>query len=244
MHVEIARRLAAEGSRVCRADLRGLGDSRVRSGGRENDPYPAGAVDDVAGVVRALSAAGEPSRVALVGLCSGAWASFQSALRLEGITEVILINPDFYGERSVVGKPPSFIRPKDYSHYKQSARSWVKWKKLLAGQANVRKILRVLANQALLTVASRRRKLAGGRHPLDDDLTRLARDGVRVGFIFSPGDGGADFLMANGRLGLDYLRRSKLLRQTTISDSDHPFSVPGAQQRLAATLSEWLGPPR
>src|SRR5687768_18323652 len=35
MHVEFARRLAADGCRVCRADLRGLGDSRVRSGGRE-----------------------------------------------------------------------------------------------------------------------------------------------------------------------------------------------------------------
>ena len=140
-------------------------------------------------------------------------------------------------------KPPTFVRPKDYSHYKQSARSWLKWKKLLTGQANVRKILRVLGNQAVLTAASLRRKLSGDRHQLDDDLTRLARNGVRVGFIFSPGDGGADFLMANGGFGLAQLRRSNLLRQTTIGDSDHPFSVPGAQQRLAATLSEWLRPP-
>ena len=47
MHVEFSRRMAGEGSRVCRADLRGLGDSRQGPGSRENDPYPAGAVDDV-----------------------------------------------------------------------------------------------------------------------------------------------------------------------------------------------------
>ena len=61
---------------------------------------------------------GECSRIALAGLCSGAWASFHAGLAVDGITDVVLINPDFYGERSVVGKPASFVRPKDYSHYK------------------------------------------------------------------------------------------------------------------------------
>ena len=83
-------------------------------------------------------------------------------------------------------------------------------------------------------------KMAGEHHQLDDDLTRLAISGVRVGFIFSPGDGGADFLSMNGRSGLERLRRSGLLREITISDTDHPFSLPGAKHRLADTLSEWL----
>jgi len=240
MHVEFARRLASQGSRVCRADLRGIGDSPGVAGSRQNDPYPASAVDDVSRILRALTSSGGCSRIALAGLCSGAWASFHGALGLDGITDIVLINPDFYGERSVVGKPASFIRPKDYSHYKHSARSWAKWKKLLMGRANVGKIVRVLWNQTLLTLASFKLRMAGEHHQLDKDLARLAISRVRVGFIFSPGDGGADFLRVNGRLGVEQLRQAGLLREVTISDADHPFSLPGAKHRLSDTLSEWL----
>ena len=116
----------------------------------------------------------------------------------------------------------------------------MKWKKFVMGRANLVKIVRVLWNQAILTVASFKTRIAGDHHQLDDDLARLARLGVRVGFIFSPGDGGMDFLRMNGRAGVEYLGRSGLLRQVTIPDSDHPFSLPGSQCRLRATLSEWL----
>jgi hypothetical protein len=162
------------------------------------------------------------------------------ALAIDGITDVILINPDFYGERSVVGKPVWFVRAKDYSHYKHAARSWARWKKLLMGRANLSKIVRVLWNEAGLRFASFRMTVAGDHHQLDDDLTRLAVLGVRVGFIFSPGDGGLDFLKRHGRRGLERLSRSGLLREITIDDSDHPFSLPGSQRRLGDTLSEWL----
>jgi pimeloyl-ACP methyl ester carboxylesterase len=242
MHVEFARRMAAEGSRVCRADLSGLGDSQLPADLRGNDPYPSTAVLDVGRIVRAVNEMGRSSRLALVGLCSGAWASFHGALAVDGITDIVLINPDFYGERSVVGKPASFVRQQDYSHYKRSARSWAKWKKLLSGRANMRKIARVLWNRAVLKLASLRTSVTGGRHQLDDDLTRLAVTGVRVAFIFSPGDGGLDFLNMNGRAGTDNLARLGLLREVTISDADHPFSLPGSQGRLGDTLSEWLRP--
>jgi pimeloyl-ACP methyl ester carboxylesterase len=240
MHVQFSRQLAAQGSRVCRADLRGLGDSPAVPGSRDNDPYPATAREDVREIVRALTTDGGCSRIALAGLCSGAWTSFHAGLVLDGITDVILINPDFYGERSVVGKPASFVRPKDYSHYKYAARSWVKWKKLLRGRADISRIMRVLWNEAELRFASFRMARAGQHHQLDDDLTRLAILGLRVGFVFSPGDGGLDFLRRNGRLGLERLSRSGLLREITIDHADHPFSLPGSQRRLGETLSEWL----
>jgi alpha-beta hydrolase superfamily lysophospholipase len=240
MYVTIARRLAAQGSRVCRADLDGLGDSRVRAGARENDPYPAGALDDVAGLIQALDRCGEPSRRVLLGLCSGAWASFQAALVFDRITAVVLLNPDFYGERSVVGKPPSFVRQKDFSHYKHSARSWRKWKKLMRGEADLTKIRRVLWNQARLKLASWATHAAGGHHQLDDDLAALAGRGVRVGFIFSPGDGAIDFLAMNGRNGLERLRRAGLLSELTIDGADHTFSPARSQAELLDTLSNWL----
>jgi hypothetical protein len=44
----------------------------------------------------------------------------------------------------------------------------------------------------------------------------------------------------NGRSGLERLRRSGLLREVTIEDSDHAFMQGGSQARLGDTLSEWL----
>ena len=240
MYVELSRRLASKGFRVCRADLGGLGDSPARAGSRENDPYALGAIDDVGHLVRALSSISTGSRMALAGLCSGAWAAFHGGLVVEGVTDVVLINPDFYGERSVVGERSASPRPTDFSRYKRSVRQWNKWKKLLMGRADLAKAGRVLWNQALLTAATWRARMAGERHRLDDDLIRLAEAEVRVGFIFSPGDSGVDFLRMHGRLGVERLGRLGLLRQATVSDSDHIFSSPGSRLRLETTLSEWL----
>jgi hypothetical protein len=240
MYVELARRLASQGFRVCRADLGGLGDSPGRAGSRENDPYAPGAIDDVGQLVRALSPSSAGSRIALAGLCSGAWAAFHGGLGVEGVTDVVLINPDFYGERSVVGERSATPRPTDFSRYKRSARQWDKWKKVLMGRANLVKAARVLWSQALLAGAAWRSRIAGNRHPLEDDLGRLAEAGVRVGFIFSRGDSGEDFLRMHGRLGVERLARLGLLRQATVSDSDHTLSAPGSRSKLEATLCEWL----
>ncbi|MEQ8661272.1 MAG: hypothetical protein RLW62_10675 [Gammaproteobacteria bacterium] len=241
MYVAFARGLAAQGARVCRADLSGIGDSLPRAGANDNDPYPAAAVDDVARLLAALRAAtGTPARVALAGICSGAWASLHAALMLDGINDIVLINADFYGERSVVGKPATLVRPKDYAHYKHAARSWAKWKKLLSGRADLRKIVRVLLMQLGLVLAARRARAGGEQQRLDADLARLAAQGVRVGFVYSPGDGAAEYLAMHGAAGRTALARAGLLHEVTIEEADHTFNPLVSQARLGAVLAEWL----
>jgi len=241
LYVDLARHLAARGVRVCRADLSGIGDGPLRPGAEPNHPYPAGAVDDV---VRLIALLGEPDAdagIAVGGICSGAWAAFHTSLIAGGITRLVLINADFYGERSVVGKPESFVRPKDFAHYRQSARSLDKWGRLLTGRADMKKIARVLAMQARRTATRYRAELAGEQHALDRDLAVLADRGVRVGFVFTPGDGAREYLTAYGAKGRAVLEAAGLADEALIDDADHTFNPPASRRVLRETLAAWLG---
>ncbi len=79
--VDLARQWAAEGRRVIRFDLSGLGDSPTRPGQPEFVARAIEHFDDVADVARAVSPS-DPTDVAFVGLCSSAYQAIESALIL------------------------------------------------------------------------------------------------------------------------------------------------------------------
>jgi alpha-beta hydrolase superfamily lysophospholipase len=89
--VEISRRLAAEGFRCLRFDLSGIGESPTRPGEVERDLYAPQALDDIEEVAHAISP-DDPSNVALVGVCSGAYAALAVAPRLRP-RAVVAVNP-------------------------------------------------------------------------------------------------------------------------------------------------------
>jgi hypothetical protein len=240
MYVELARELAVAGTLVCRADLSGIGDSPVRVDARENDPYPAGSVDDIAQLLAAIDERYGPRPLALAGICSGAWASLHSALTCQGIDEIVLINADFYGERSVFGKPADLIRPKDYARLKRSVRDSAKWRKLLRGEVNIMRVARILFSQLRARFSLARRRARGDEEALDRDLGLLAERGIRVSFVFSPGDGAEDYLAAHGSKGRSVLDGAGLLRERTIEGADHTFTPPRARREFLDTLGNWF----
>jgi alpha-beta hydrolase superfamily lysophospholipase len=100
--VDFARRWAADGVRVLRFDLSGLGDSPVRPGQRPDLAYPPEAFDDLGAVVTAM---GGPGKVILTGLCSGGYHAIEGAISL-GVRSVCVINP-------ILTASPSEIRSDD-----------------------------------------------------------------------------------------------------------------------------------
>jgi pimeloyl-ACP methyl ester carboxylesterase len=92
--VDFGATLAARGARVLRLDLGGLGDSPARSGHLENDTYPLTVADDVGAAVAYLRSIGVTS-IALLGLCSGGFASFDAAVVHPEIDAVMSINGGF-----------------------------------------------------------------------------------------------------------------------------------------------------
>jgi dienelactone hydrolase len=89
--VEMARSWAAQGVRVLRVDLGGLGDSPTRQGRQPDVVYPAEAIEDVVDAARFI-APEDPEGVVLVGLCSGGYHALEGALLLNS-RRAWLINP-------------------------------------------------------------------------------------------------------------------------------------------------------
>ncbi|HVP75981.1 MAG TPA: alpha/beta fold hydrolase [Gaiellaceae bacterium] len=105
--VDVARELAADGSRVIRFDLSGLGESPPRPGRAERVLYAREALDDVLDAAHAASP-DEPGDVVLAGLCSSAYAALTVAPRLRP-QGVVAINPILtfpaFREPSPAGSP-------------------------------------------------------------------------------------------------------------------------------------------
>lgn len=89
--VTAARSLAAAGVTSVRYNSSGLGDSPVRDGQPRNVLFAGEALDDATDVAATLRPL-DPSRVVLVGLCSGAYNALEAGLRL-GAAGVCAINP-------------------------------------------------------------------------------------------------------------------------------------------------------
>jgi alpha-beta hydrolase superfamily lysophospholipase len=89
--VDVARAWAAEGSRVLRFDLGGIGESPAIPYRADGEEYPLEAVDDIIDAMR-LVAPDDYENVILVGICSGAYHALETSIALS-ITGAAIINP-------------------------------------------------------------------------------------------------------------------------------------------------------
>ena len=89
--VDLARQLAALGLTSLRFDLSGFGDSPTGANEREQTVHSPVAFDDMLEAMRFVSPA-DPRQVVLVGLCSSAYQSLESALEQQ-VLGVCAINP-------------------------------------------------------------------------------------------------------------------------------------------------------
>ncbi|MGD0380099.1 MAG: hypothetical protein ABSC30_08945 [Acidimicrobiales bacterium] len=100
--VELAREWAGCGLRTLRVDVSGIGDSETHPGQLRGISYPPEAAADIEDVARFVSPH-DPSRVVLVGLCSGAYHAVLGGLSLRA-QGVCAINPIFTQQR-MPGEP-------------------------------------------------------------------------------------------------------------------------------------------
>ncbi|HYC36419.1 MAG TPA: alpha/beta fold hydrolase [Usitatibacter sp.] len=242
VYVTIARRLAALGFPCLRFDLEGLGDSVGGEGARENHPYPATAPRDARAAIEYLREAHGYSRFIPIGLCSGAHTAFHAALAIEDarIDEAILVNPLTYEYREGMSLE-SVNQFADARAYGRSMRDASRWRKLLRGEVNVRRLLEVAARHpptlarsygnAFLeaVVPSRAPKLAR-------DLRRLSVLGRRMTLFVAEGDPGREILVSGARYTVARALRRGELRIETIAGGDHTFSQSGPRRELVEKL--------
>ena len=162
IYVDIARRLAALGVISLRYDVAGIGDSPAEDERWENHPYPPRLESDALAAIEHLRRERGCDRFVLAGLCSGAYAAFRAALIADGVVETIMINPlTFEWKEGMTLMTPPHQHYADVSHYRRSIRRWSSWKRMLSGQADVRRIMAVSFRHARNSARGNLRSLTG-----------------------------------------------------------------------------------
>ncbi|MGE0159651.1 MAG: alpha/beta fold hydrolase [Gemmatimonadales bacterium] len=229
MYVPLARRLAGLGHRVLRVDIAGIGESSPAAGAARNDPYADSLLDDVVTSLRWISSGNGSNRAWLVGLCSGAYASFQTALTEQQVLGVVLINPLVFYWKKLSAEPPTVHDTDASKHYGRSLLSPAKWRKLIAGKVDLRYAMNTLAAPVRNRLASR-----WGRD-LPGDLSGLLSRGVAVNLAFSEGDPGYDAFVDQVGRRLSKLQRDGLVLRS-YQGADHTFSP----LHVRGELLDWI----
>ncbi len=228
LHVALARRLAAAGDLVVRVDLSGLGESPPRHGGADNVVYSDHAIADVGRAVAWVRAQGA-KRVAVVGLCAGAYHAQKAAVAGQPIDVIVPINPlTFFWTPGMPLDAQSFRVTSEAKRYGESMWSKASWQKLARGEVDVKRVAGILARRVRDLAGHRGRDvLRKLRVPLPKDLgselRALDRRGVAMEFIFSAGDPGRAMLVEQGGSIVDDVAK-RTLAVETILGPDHTFT--------------------
>ncbi|MGB6352704.1 MAG: hypothetical protein WBF21_01865, partial [Steroidobacteraceae bacterium] len=127
--------------------------------------------------------------------------------------------------------------------HRQRILSMAAWKRLMTGQVNIWRLVRIYIQRPVLAMESVFRNLARTlrvRLPRDLgwELEELAARGVRVVFVFSRGEAGLDLLRIQG--GSSVKRLGDRCRVHIIDHADHIFSQAASRAIMERTLSKEL----
>jgi pimeloyl-ACP methyl ester carboxylesterase len=228
IYVKVARALAAQGFTVLRFDFSGIGDSLVRL---DNRPFEESSVEETRGAMSFLQTTRGINRFILLGGCSGAAVSLETASLDLRVIGAILINfpARAHEEEQTIG------RKDDHYYWNFALISSKSWRKLFTGQSDYRRIYRAL-------IHGMKRKLTRGTSTSGSDqqfravLRELAGRGVRLTFICSKGDPLLRDLRDAGGRDLKHLCAQEKVACDVIPRSDHTFSSLHDQERLVDAI--------
>jgi pimeloyl-ACP methyl ester carboxylesterase len=258
LYVQLARHLAGYGFPCLRLDACGLGDSVGGSVEHENDPYPATVFRDVAATLEQLPARFGVKRCLLLGLCSGAYAAFQSAVQLAdpALVESILINPlTFYWREGLSLDPAVVNRQLKESCSIARAKNLRKLWKFLRGRTDIGYVdaARLLVRRAQNYIQQLVRKpirvdqirpISVAAHPVQEDLpadlARIGAAGRHLSVFLAENDPGYVIMNFHARKQVQAMRRAGTLHLATIPGGDHTFSRRVARAKLIQSITDYL----
>ena len=195
--VEFGRGLTVEGVDTLRVDFSGIGESRHVGSPRQIRPYDAEQIEDIQNMVKYARHLGY-ARVAVLGLCAGAWLALDSSLSAPSICRpdaVVAINPQVYWRR---GDPTPIAISK---FRKPNAAEWEAWGK----KWHIWSLLDSIGLKAHSAVR----------------LTKLCKAGVSVLTIFSEGDPGLIYFKNRIWSSVCKLIQKKSLTLVEVKGIDH-----------------------
>ncbi len=221
MWVEIARRWAARGLPVVRVDLQGIGDADDdQDYSRDGALHDPRFMEQINAVFAGLEAEHLGPRFISGGLCSGAYWSFQAALRDPRVMAGCLLNPHAFFWQDWLGPSRDFRR---------GALRPQKWRKLSQiPRARYMEVARWAASAPSRGMA-KAAALASGRSAPDevgDALDRLRETNKQLLLLFSVDEPLHEELKATGYM--DQLARWPNMTLELVGGRDHtmrPFST-------------------
>ncbi|MGZ5776657.1 MAG: alpha/beta fold hydrolase [Ramlibacter sp.] len=242
-YVTMARTLAAAGYQALRLDIAGLGDSPPPPGHPWANLYQRESAQDVRAAIDALARRGCREFV-LMGICSGSYVAFQTALVDERIDGLVLMNsrllewsPGKAGD-SWQTSMQQYAKSTDF--YRRAALRPEVWRRLLRGEVNVRLIARRFC---ALTAARLERALTIGPGRPESLLARMQRlcaRGTDVLMLVSDADDGRDYVEFHFGPAGRRMRAHPNFRMAYVPDADHTFSRPGNQEHVLPALLRHL----
>jgi alpha-beta hydrolase superfamily lysophospholipase len=245
LYVTLARRWARRGYIVLRMDFAGLGDSGVRNGRPVNEVFPAEAIQDISSAIDYLRRRYDGLDVTLAGLCSGAYHALRAAVAGLQVNRILLINPQnyFWKAGSKVDDLQIAEVVRNPTLYQKRVLSVAAWKRLLTGDVNIVRIVKILVQRPLLALECNLRNMARMLrvHLANDlgwDLETLALRGVQVVFVFARNEPGIDLLKLQA--GSSIGRVGTSCRIHVLEAGDHVFSKSGSRYILEKVLDAEL----
>jgi hypothetical protein len=210
------------------------------------DLYSQDATPQVRAAIDLLSARG-CRHFYLLGICSGSFVAFQSALADERVTGQVLMNSRLleWRQANPDGQWQEAMQQpyKSSSFYRRQLLRPEVYRRLLRGEIDVRGISRRLSALLLARWQRGLRKLLAKPVPQDDVLSkvkRLSARGTSTLLLVTEDDDGRDYLEFHfGRRG-SYLRDDPNFKMVLVQNSDHTFTDDPAQAFVAATLKSHL----
>ena len=242
-YVTLARDLAAQGIASLRMDIAGLGDSDSDPRVGETVLHDVATCRDVSSAIDEVTTMGW-NNAALIGICSGAFLAFQSALRDPRVTSVDLINQQRFlasAEPAAASAPPPLRRPAGF--YLKSLLRGFAWRAIFSGRVDVVGVLLGVLRPVLGRYTrwmGRQYEMITGRQTGSGAVHRLFRQlserRVRVRLWYGEADPGWPELESwFGRRGAG-VHRFRGIDLRTMPESDHALHGGEARARLAVLL--------
>ena len=244
-YVKISRALAASGYRALRMDLAGIGDSRTEAGFSSRSMYRRRSTADVRAAIDCLAARG-CKRFFLMGICSGSYVAFQTALADPRVSGQILMNSRLLEwqedqEGTWQNSMQRYYKSTDF--YRRALLKSNLYLRLVRGEVDVNGI----AGRLWILLGARVRRglyaLLSGRSAEEGVLAKmkhLSARGTDTLMIMSVQDDGLDYVEFHlGRRG-SRLRRDRNFRMVMVEDADHTFSMVASQRVVVDAVREHL----
>ena len=232
IYVKMARYLSGLGFVVLRFDFSSIGDSQPR---RDNLPFVKSAISEVREAMDYLSQSRGARQFVLMGGCSGARVSFQTACQETRVVGAFLINHNRAPEDANARESKESANEASARYYWKIAMfNPESWKRFFSGRADFRRIASVLGRK-LQRRFTERQATTETIHFMAN-IRLLAERHVRVLFVWSDGDSGVEEFDH-----MNDLVKAGDIGWRIIPKTDHTFSSLADQRSLVDALGQWVG---